>query len=903
MSRLPSSNRLMVGLLCLAGLGWLATTHAAAAPAIPEVLDPRLELTLIVAEPDLVTPIGLATDARDRVFVIESHTHQPPQSYAGPKADRIKFFTSTNALVTGEAVRIYADGFEAAMNLTIGPTGDLFLVCAREVWWLRDGDDDGVAEVRTRILKVETDNSHPHSCLLGVALGPDGRLYVSRGNNGGMAWKIVGSDGSSVAGYGDGGNVIRCQPDGSKVEAFATGFWNPFDLAFGRFGRLLVVDNDPDARGPNRFLHVVRGGDYGYRSLHGPGGNHPYQAWSGDLPGTLPMIAGTGEAPAGLLDCSLAALPADYRNNYLITLWNENTIHRFGVISNGVSLAATNSVLIAGGKDFRPVAFAPDSRGAIYFTDWAKVDYPNHGHGRLWRLAAKKDEPVGIPRNQFGQPDTDPAFTPFVELAGITQPDQIDKLEAALSSPDAFLRHAAVLALSGSALRGQLPRLSRSPVAEVRLGALLALRRAGVANAETYARRFLSDPDPRVRQMALIWIGERGWLSLRSALARVLEPPEVTPRLFATYLATLEMLTPEFAAAVTNRTQAKAGRIPRPLDERLVPDLIENQKLSPKVRQLALARLPNPPPPGVRPLLLRLVRAADPNLQSDAIRTLASLPEAEIADELRRLALDGRLAGDVRAEALAALARHSPGDWRELVPLLDDADAGVQVETVRTLRLATDVQIVRAALEDKLAQWRGKITNVTLINQLEFALHPPGTPNPKVVLSRPGEPAGWENAAAIGGDPVAGRRVFYSPGTGCARCHSLHQHENLLGPTLDNVGQSLTRAQIARAIVRPSEAFSPEYQAWFVETRDNERYEGLQLDHQSQGAIELFTTEGRLRKFTGEEVANYGALPRSLMPDGLENTMTVGDFRNLVAFLESLRQAVPGVRRGGGSGR
>ncbi len=79
-------------------------------------------------------------------------------------------------------------------------------------------------------------------------------------------------------------------------------------LHFDVFGRLFTVDNDPDSRPPCRLLHIVPGGDYGYRYRNGRAGLHPFTAWNGELPGTLPMIAGTGEAPSGLLTCEFAGL-------------------------------------------------------------------------------------------------------------------------------------------------------------------------------------------------------------------------------------------------------------------------------------------------------------------------------------------------------------------------------------------------------------------------------------------------------------------------------------------------------------------------------------------------------------------------------------------------------------------
>ena len=137
----------------------------------------------------------------------------------------------------------------------------------------------------------------------------------------------------------------------SKLSEFATGFWNPFDLKFDHAGRLLLVDNDPDARGPNRMLHVVRGGDYGYKAVYGGGGNHPFQGWDGSLPGTLPFIAGTGEAPSGLIDCRRSSLPPEYANSVLVTVWNENSIERFDLKPTGASVTSNGRIpFLTGGK-------------------------------------------------------------------------------------------------------------------------------------------------------------------------------------------------------------------------------------------------------------------------------------------------------------------------------------------------------------------------------------------------------------------------------------------------------------------------------------------------------------------------------------------------------------------------
>jgi hypothetical protein len=127
------------------------------------------------------------------------------------------------------------------------------------------------------------------------------------------------------------------------LERVAWGFWNPFSMTFDRHGRLIAVDNDPDHRGPNRLLHIVPGGDYGFKKTYGRYGLHPLQAWDGELPGTLPMIDGIGEAPTAVIDANRAALPPDYRDTLNGATWSEHNLTLYRPSEAGASLKPMKS--------------------------------------------------------------------------------------------------------------------------------------------------------------------------------------------------------------------------------------------------------------------------------------------------------------------------------------------------------------------------------------------------------------------------------------------------------------------------------------------------------------------------------------------------------------------------------
>ena len=841
---------------------------------MPRIQDARLSLTLVAEQPDIVTPIGMVIDRQDRLLVIESHTHHPPADYDGPEFDHIKVFEDRNRDGVPEFVGVFAEGFDAAMNLAVAPDGTIYVCCAREVYALPDADGDGVCDQKRLVLRLETDQGYAHNCLMGIAFDNDGRMYVSRGNVGSMAHTLRGSDGSTVSGYGDGGSICRCDADGGNVELVATGFWNPFEIDVDRSGRLLCVDNDPDGRGPNRLVHVVARGDYGYRSLYGGSGNHPFQGWDGDLPGVLPIASGTGEAPSGLLDCSRCNLPTEYADDVLVTVWNENTIERHTMRQSGLSIVADRQTLLTGDKDFRPVAIDADSRGNIYFTDWVLVAYPNHGRGRVWRIDVPPELAQLPRRRRFDPYEPDPYRSAASELA-----QHPESLRTGLQSKDPFRRHLATVTLAGKREDPIWRNFADDRDPAVRLGALLSATTSGAAPESSTADKWLSDHDAEVRRAALIWVGRSRQPELRELLDQALHSGAVSGRVFETYLAALECVDPDFVAAYDARTFSHSKKIPRRVDDAMLRRLALDARHSSDVRRLAVARLSDTADSRNRGFLGGLLRNGPEPLRLAAIRRLADSGDLATANALLGMAINDQLSLRLRAEAVAALAHTPDFAANRLLPLLDSDSPDLAIEAVRAMRSMQLNATTRAALLDRWSQLTGDDARRNLAEQLELCLGRA----PRV--DRPDTVDQWKARLASGGDARRGRRVFHSPHVTCTKCHTMGRSGGTLGPDLSGVARSVSREQIIHSIVRPSDQFAPQYQAWQIISADGRVHTGLQLDHKAGGSMVLFTTEGSNVYFEAEDVETYFASPNSVMPSGLEANLGVEEFRDLVAFL------------------
>ncbi|MDO8543569.1 MAG: c-type cytochrome [Opitutaceae bacterium] len=879
----------------------------------PRLRDERLQISLYASDPDIVTPIASVVDAEGRLYVIECHTHSPPPNYPGPKGDRIKVFEGTRPDGRYARMSIFAEDIHQAQSLALDRDGTLYVVGTREVLVLHDRDRDGRSEARRRLLHLDPyeKRANPHGQMMGIAFSNDGWMYVGTGTTS-DDW--IASDGTRLpVGPYWGGIIARCRPDGTQLERVAWGFWNPFSIGFDRQGRLLCVDNDPDHRGPNRLLHIVHGGDYGYKRIYGRYGLHPYQAWEGELPGTLPMIHGIGEAPTAVIDASTAALPADYRDTILGATWGEHDVTLFRPKPAGASITATREIFLRGeGHDNQTSPFRPSGMsaspvdGAIYISDWMLIDYTTHQRGRIWKVTARDGVPTLAPRKPFSPEEPTAEFARMQRLTEAARIEEYASLRQALSEPDPFIRNAAVTALSRPVFRRAVLSDLEHADAKVRLGALLALRRADVSEPAPLIALRLGDPDLDVVQLAMIWAGEKELISLADRIDAVGGRANFNKALFQTWLATMQIMQNASAAAAGEKSAAGTAKGPgggakkgsdggyylnRQLSPEFFEKLVHDEQRPVLLRAMALRWLPSIERRANHELIATMARQSDPMLQIEAVRRLGGSSRAEAAAVLREIALNANQPASLRAEALAALAGKPD---LGLVSLLDDREPAVRLEAARTLRaLRTDPAVLAAAAR-KLATIEGDPREVRFRSQLQFLIAPEK-------ISRPGTVEGWQQLLARGGNPEAGRRVFFSANVGCVACHVSEGRgvrlgagqtagfiAMALGPELSVIGRTANRDALIHSVVKPSDYIAPEYQGWFVKMKNGEMHTGREID-QAARSIQLIILDGHEHDFPRAEIASWGALEDSLMPPELPLALAIEEFRDLVAYLESLR--------------
>lgn len=868
---MTSTRRIGCGLCAVAA--WTACVAAYAEPSAPQpprALDPRVKIELTAAEPDIVTPTGIAVDQNGDVLVVESHTHFRPSEYQGPKTDRIRRLVGRRT--DGRAARVedYHVGGAATMNLAIHPDGTLWVAMRSEIYRLPkpatgesatpnagpfDRSDAGATSAPPQALvRLVTDGNYPHNGLSGFAFDAQGRAYFGLGENLGAPYRLVAADGSEFAGGGEGGRVFSCNRDGGDLRPVASGFWNPFHLCFDRGGNLFAVDNDPDSRPPCRLLHVVDGGDYGYRFRNGRKGLHPFTAWNGELPGTLPMAAGTGEAPSGMVWYDRTALPTEFQQTLLVTSWGDHAIERYRLQPHGASFRAVREVVISGDEDFRPVGITIAPDGSLYISDWVDKSYAVHGKGRVWRI--------------FSQDTLAAVDAPLQSAAPRTaalQPS-LDELWNQASHDDPFVAHAARRALLA---RSAPDVLDRFEAPATRLAALLLCRGLHPHGAPEVATPVLAsaltDGDPNVRLVAVQWIGEAVLTTFRPQIERGLTTPGTTRALFAAHLAALELLDgrkpydfDQHGHDVYLARMALTERADAELRKRLL------RMIDPACSELATATL------------VEWQRAGPDGLRLEIVRTLSARNEPQGRALVQQTARDDTAASELRLAAIAGLSPVDADERQELLDLARHAAAPIRREALRALQGAeiNDLEareLSDAATDDESQELLRRSLGKNLARPLPLASDELAS----TALALVDEPA----------DPAAGERLFFHPrGPGCYKCHEVDGRGGAVGPELTEVGRALDPARLVQSLVTPGREIAPRYAAWTLALADGRTLTGLLVGETASGQ-QYADAEGRIWDLQPEEIQARQPSRESIMPAHLVHRLTRQELADLLAFL------------------
>ncbi len=267
--------------------------------------------------------------------------------------------------------------------------------------------------------------------------------------------------------------------------------------------------------------------------------------------------------------------------------------------------------------------------------------------------------------------------------------------------------------------------------------------------------------------------------------------------------------------------------------------------------------------------------------------TLLVAQIAETADPLQRLAA---------ARALAACTL-TDAQMLELAGKLRKANTLVLRLILPVFAKGRDPSVGKELAESLSESPGAEALNVALLDQT-LAGYPPEVREravrlrEKLVERQKGQAAYLAKIAAelepLRGDADAGHEIFLSQKTACYSCHRAVGRGGNVGPDLSKIGRIRSKSELLESLVFPSLTIAPEYRSFKVTLKDGKTAEGLMIS-ENPDAIVLRTTELAEVRVARSDIEELTPSAVSLMPDGLEKTMTRQELRHLLEFLVQQR--------------
>lgn len=487
-----------------------------------------------------------ARTVADRVAMYKKHLKENFPSYA-KEQDRIRLVEDSTGSGKADRATIFVDGFkntpDGLASGVLARGNKVWFTNIPDLWYFEDNKRTGRADVK----KSLHTGYGVHTAFLGhdmhgLIFGPDGKLYYSIGDRG----LHVEAGGKTYAAP-DTGSVLRCNPDGSELEIFATGLRNPQELAFDELGNLFTGDNNADGGDKARWVHLVEGGDsgwrIGYQYLKGLGVWNEEKLWHTRETNTasylIPPLAHIGNGPSGLTyHPGTSLLPAKYDKHFFLCDFRGSGggsgIHTFQLKPRGASFEVVNLDKFVWSILATDCDFAPD--GGFYLSDWVEGwGMPNKG--RIFKF---------FDPNKVNDPEVKEVKALLADGFAKREPSDLAKL---LEHKDQRVRLEAQYALADMKGMEALGNVAAKGSKLAKLHAIWGLGQIGRhdARALEILLYLVKDPDPDVRGNINKVVGEckfaRGILGVTFGL----NDPEPRVRMHSAFAAGklgLKELTP-----------------------------------------------------------------------------------------------------------------------------------------------------------------------------------------------------------------------------------------------------------------------------------------------------------------------------------------------------------------------
>ncbi len=419
---------------------------------------------------------------------------------------------------------------------------DMFVGVAPDMWRITDSNNDGKFDTKVSISHgFQVHIGFGGHNMSGAIEGPDGKIYWGIGDIGA---NIVSKDGKHFK-YPNQGILVRSNPDGSDFEVFAAGLRNTHEFEFDKYGNIIGSDNDGDHPGEKeRLMYIVEGSDAGWRTNWQFGKytdpkNNSYKVWmdeklfvprwEGQAAYIIPPITNYHSGPAGMEYNPGTALGSKWKDKFFLVEFVGRPSSS-PIWSFSLKPSGASFELDQEEVVFRgilPTGIHFGPDGALYIADWIN-GWGTKNYGRVWKLDVTED-----------QNDLAAERAKTKELMQLDYTEQsIDQLYELLFYEDMRIRKKAQFELVDRGSKG-LKQFSKAvEQKEYQLARVHAiwgigqLERKGIKSAKNLVT-LLHDGDPEIVAQAAKVIGEVRYTQAGEKLIPLLENNSDRVKFFA----------------------------------------------------------------------------------------------------------------------------------------------------------------------------------------------------------------------------------------------------------------------------------------------------------------------------------------------------------------------------------
>ena len=874
--------------------------------------------TLFAAEPDVQNPIGLAWDARGRMWVAENYTYaERAKRFDLGLKDRVIILEDKDWDGVAETRKVFTEDVQMLTSVEVG-RGGVWLMCPPQVLFIPDRNNDDSPDSEPEVVldgfTVAKDNYH--NFANGLRFAPDGWLYGRCGHSCPGMLGVPGTPNEKRVPMK--GGIWRYHPEKKIVEVLTHGTTNPWGHDWDKDGEMFFINTVT-----GHLWHLMQGAHlmdsskdnpFVYEKLDTIADHYHYDrsgSWTASRDGKANSLGG-GHAHSGMMIYQAEQWPAEYRNK-LFTLnmhGRRANVERLERNGSGYVGKHEPDVFLSDDPWFRGIEISTGPDGSGFILDWSDTGecHDSTGvhrtSGRIFRIShgeVNKPETPFAWRKPWPKADLNATdeharalaireltqFSPIDAITGpmpnVVYPElSFDAVKLAREDKSSFVR----LTLASTLQR--LPVAKRAELAAALLAHAEDMNDPFLPYLVWYGISPLAKEDPQ----ALVTLAKDcTWPKTLRWIARSLATqPEALNALLAQAkmeqtLAILEGMADAFkgirkaakpeawnafaarasALAESDPEQAKARTTNiqelsilfgdgRALDDVKKTALDDKADLS--ARESALKTLIDNRPDDLRAICLKLLEVR--GLNAVAVRGLALFNDPEIGQKLA-----------------STYRKFSPADRPTVIDTLVSRPAFAKV----LLKEMAAGRIPRTDLSAFHARQINAFKDEALSKQLVDAwgeLRESAADKKELIekVKKQLTPAALAKA-----NLSQGRMLFTAV---CGACHTLYGQGGKIGPDLTGSGRA-NLDYLLENIADPSGVVSADFRMSLLTHKDGRVLSGVVTESNSR-TITLRALTETLTLDRGD-IVKQETSPLSMMPEGLLLAFQPDQVRDLIAYL------------------